>query len=412
MKINFLNTLLLSLCSFWASAQTIDSSKTAVYYPITGVEQGWNQLEIPTDILLKQHEGHAIQVFYMDETDSLEIPFRVKIHRSGRLYQQKKRLKLINPSQKGNRYFYTFENAKKAELRQINIETPLANFNWKVRLEGSENQKNWKRILSDYQMLGLQTNQTDYKFTELHFRLSNYRYFRLSFESVENPNIQNAYYFHQKKEQLAEASLVDFQTVERKEDKKNKSTRWTYDFGKTQAIDYFEIEGKHFNFFNRQLTLHQFRDSVELDGTWHKRFRYARSHRLVSEQRMPFRSPKSSIQYLQIEVDNQDDLALDSLSLKAFIHKRTLTFKAPKTGRYELYYGNVYQSNRNYNLTQNQIDTLSSVFEVGLAQAVPKVFYLEQENKLETDTENLILWIVLVAVVALLGYFSFKMLSN
>jgi len=98
--------------------------------------------------------------------------------------------KTINTTRNEKGYYYTFEVPTNESINQIKLDFFQKNFDWSIKLEGSQNQQEWFTITDDYRILSIYNELTDYQFTKLSFPDSKYRYFRLLIKSKEEPNLK------------------------------------------------------------------------------------------------------------------------------------------------------------------------------------------------------------------------------
>ena len=76
-------------------------------------------------------------------------------------------------------------------INQIKLEFEQQNFDWQLKLEGSQNQQEWFTIVDDYRILSIKNGLTDFQFTKLNFPNSKYRFFRLLIDSKEKPDLKS-----------------------------------------------------------------------------------------------------------------------------------------------------------------------------------------------------------------------------
>ena len=99
---------------------------------------------------------------------------------------------MLNTSYNDKGYYYTFEVPAKEPINQINLNFNQQNFDWKLKLEGSQKQQEWFTVIEDYRILSIKNKLTDFQFTNVSFPNSSYRFFRLVIASDIKPELQDA----------------------------------------------------------------------------------------------------------------------------------------------------------------------------------------------------------------------------
>jgi hypothetical protein len=115
---------------------------------------------------------------------------------------------------------------------------------------------------------------------------------------------------------------------------------------------------------------------------------------------------------LKITIQNNDNkpLRLSSLQLKGNIYEIIARFDEPKN-EYALYYGNEKATNPVYEIEEfeNKIPVNLTSVNIGAEQQNP-AYSIKIEKPLFENKAWL--WVLMVVIIGLLGWFSFKMLKN
>src|SRR5690606_36443195 len=123
--------------------------------------------------------------------DTIEAPYELRLT-TEKISNKEVEFKTINFSQNQLGYFFTFDIPTSERINQIQFEFKQKNFDWRTRLEGSQDLKDWFTAVEDYRILSIQNGNTDFQFTKLTFPDSKYRYLRLLVESSEKPQLESA----------------------------------------------------------------------------------------------------------------------------------------------------------------------------------------------------------------------------
>ncbi len=121
---------------------------------IKDVSEQWHKIELPDGIFEKLSEDYSDLrvVGVTEDQDTIEVPYLFKISDKESKIETID-FKIINQSYNEKGSYFTFEVPTKEELNSINLSFEEENFDWKVRLEGSQNQQEWFTFLYDYRIL-------------------------------------------------------------------------------------------------------------------------------------------------------------------------------------------------------------------------------------------------------------------
>lgn len=177
------------LCSFSYGQM----SKYQYARSIKGITSQWNKIVLPTDIYGKlAPEFSDLRIFGVTQNkDTIEAPYLLSINQ-GSTANQDVSFKILNKSRNESGYFFTFEVPTNSAINEIKLDFVQQNFDWKVRLEGSQDQQEWYNILKDYRILSIKNELTNYQFTKLKFPSSKYRFYRIKVDTKEQVELLGA----------------------------------------------------------------------------------------------------------------------------------------------------------------------------------------------------------------------------
>ena len=156
---------------------------------ITGVNTTWHSVKLPDDMYQKINLGFEdLRIFGINGKDTIEVPYLLK-QRANQASLVEIPFKQLNQSAIGGIYYYTFQLAETNAISQISLDFKQENFDWKVNLEGSNDNQNWFNILKDYRILSIKNNETNYQFTKLSFPDSKYQFYRIAIKSNTQPKL-------------------------------------------------------------------------------------------------------------------------------------------------------------------------------------------------------------------------------
>src|SRR5690606_24349001 len=115
---------------------------------LTGISEPWHRIVLPDDIFGKVAPSlHDIRIFGITENnDTIEAPYLLRLA-TGQTSETQIAFKTLNVSRDDSGYYFTFEIPTTAPVNQIKLDFKQQDFDWKVRLEGSQDQNNWFTIV-------------------------------------------------------------------------------------------------------------------------------------------------------------------------------------------------------------------------------------------------------------------------
>jgi hypothetical protein len=339
----------------------------------------------------------------------MEVPYILRVD-SDKTSKKEVAFDLFNQSKNNKGYYFTFEVPKDRPVNQIKLEFKQQNFDWKLALEGSQNQEEWFSIIDDYRILSIKNNLTDFKFTTVSFHASSYRYFRLLVKSDLKPELTTA------KLSLDEVSKGNFRkylinTIKTDEEKKNRQSIINIDLQQTVPVSFLKINIQDKFDFYRPVTIRYLTDSFKTEQGWIYNYNTLTSGTLNSIEKNEFGFNSTILKKLRIIIDNNDNepLKIDSVNVMCYEHELIARFNEP--GNYFLVYGNKNARKPNYDLSRfsDKIPATLTALELGDEQLIDK----EKINKEEPLFQNKAwLWLIMAFIIIVLGWFSFNMMRK
>ena len=242
----------------------------------------WNAVEIPDEVYDKvKSDLSDIRIFGFKDNDTVEV--RYTIHKNPDFeFDKKQELKIINQSFSDGKYYFTVQTSNET-LNQLDLKFRNENFDWKVNLEGSHNQSQWFTILEDYRILAIHNSETNYRFEDLFFSDSKYKYYRISLKSQEQPNIKSVYSGRSQSKDSLYFRTIEIDKLVVKTDKKNKITTVEFSLEKPLPIYSVSLNPSKIIDFNRAVTVEYLKDSTKTEKGFIKHYSYFSSGILSSE---------------------------------------------------------------------------------------------------------------------------------
>ena len=229
-KINFYFTLFcLVLYTEFVSAQKFNDFN--FFREIKEVSaSSYYKIKLDNEILGKSnYEFNDFRIFRVDENDTIETPYLLNWDKAEYEYI-KQYESIIDKSYKANNTsYYTIKIIQRREINEINLEVAENSFDKILKLEGSDDNKNWKTIKENIRIVGFQQN--DFKYTKINFNVASFPYYRISINDQHSKkiNVEQAYTAYNRNVSKKPTYIKDTYIV-RKEIKKTEKPKPTESF--------------------------------------------------------------------------------------------------------------------------------------------------------------------------------------
>lgn len=406
LKINLLSALMLfAICT---KAQT---NNYKFKRNITGVNSNWHSIKLPDQLYKNANSGFEdLRIFGVKGKDTVEVPYLLK-QRADQINTQEIAFKQINQSANANGYFYTFQSPVASTINEINLSFKQENFDWQVTLEGSNDNIEWFSILSNYRILSIKNSSTDYQFTKLSFPDSQYQYFRIAVKSTVQPELLEA--------KIAKTDTIkgtyeniQYKSFILKNNQKTKETIIDVALKNTAPLSYLKLNAQSDFDFYRPIKIEYVTDSFKTDKGIQYNFSNIYDGTISSLEKTEYHFPNTITSRIRITIQNHDNkpLRLSDLDLKGNIYELVARFDDPKL-EYALYYGNENADAPSYEIEkfESKIPADLTTVSIGPEQNNP-AYSIKIEKPLFNNKAWL--WVLMAIIIALLGWFSFKMLRD
>lgn len=379
---------------------------------VKGVNTTWHSLAIPNEVFKNAQSGLAdLRIFGVKGKDTVEVPYILE-ESADQVTDRETPFNIINQTSNANGFFYTFQASAAARINQIKLSFKEENFDWKVKLEGSNDNKEWFTILNNYRILSIKNSNTDYKFTQLDFPTAKYSYFRIAIKANEQPQLNAAKILKTDTLKGVYAAIA-YKSYQLLNDAKNKQSIIEVALASPTPLSYLKINTQSDFDFYRAFKIEYATDSFKTDKGIQYNYVPLFDGTISSLETPEFNFTSTFVNRLKITIENNDNkpLRLNSIALKGPVYELIGRFD-DATLNYALYYGNKEANAPVYELKnfENKIPMEIAPLSVGAEQINP-AFTLEKvtaplfENKFW-------LWGLIGIIIALLGFFSYKMLRN
>lgn len=402
-----LSSILFALVITYANAQMKDYHFKR---ELSGITSSWHKLILPDEFYKNVSQNLSdIRVFGITaKQDTIEASYVWRI-KSEKTENTPIDFKILNSSITENGYYFTLQVPTQTPINNLELAFKQFNFDWRVKLEGSQNQLDWFTIVDDYRILSIKNAETSYQYTHITFPSSSYQFFRLVIKSDKKPDLKDVKVYFNK---VFNGVYNDYsvKNIQTKEDPINKSTVLNINLKNTVPISYINIHVNGDFDYYRHVTLQYVSDSINTEKGWQYNYRTLTHGMLNSIETNSFKFKSAILKKIKITIENQDNepLSIDSVDVKGYVHEMTIRFTEPAT--YYLTYGNSFAYKPNYDIerfTSKIPDTLTAL-KLAKEQIIEKPTIPIKKPIFEN---KLWLWGLILITVLLLGWFTLKMIK-
>lgn len=379
---------------------------------LSGVQEQWHQLTLPDDLFSHtQRTLHDLRVVKVTEAgDTLEIPFVLNEQQCTQSVE-KHSYQTINATRAKGKQYMTFDLGEPLEVNRLHLVSGLRNFDWRCSLEGSQTLGDWEMITENQRILAIQNGHTEYSYSTLHIPTTRFRYLRVGISGqpeVQNP-LTSAVIEH-RVTSYGQTIVQPIQSVTDTVDRATKRSVITLRLPQTVPVSEVRLHFADSLNFVRRVNISYVRDSTQTEqGTRHYFNAFASGY-VSSLEESRFESATVFTDALQIEIFNDDNrpLTLDSTTVSG--NRFLMTLRAEGEGEYWLLYGNDQARAPRYDLVhlQQTIPEKAPALKIG-----PALKWADIQPKAgPMEPDSLWLWVVIIAIVVVIGFFSFRMLKT
>jgi hypothetical protein len=296
-----------------------------------------------------------------------------------------------------------------ANLNEINLSFAEKNFDLRVTLEGSMEQKEWFSLLKDYRITGIKNNKTDFQFTTLITNFSSYKYYRLSYAATKDPVVIKAQYDISMNQN--EGAWWEIKgPIEKIENlKKEKQTSWMVVLPEPLPVSLIQFYIKDSIDFIRSVRIQATPWPENNTATDEERLVNITSGTLNSFDKQQISFEELIATRLKIIISNNDNLPLtiDSIILKS--SKKLVITRIPEAVEYIMLYGNKEMPAPQYDLAE----VLSKMIlpDFGKITVGTEEQNLPEKPKSWWES-NAWLYALMGLIVIMLGGFTIKMMKK
>ena len=378
---------------------------------LKGISGTWQQLVLPDNMLTKANENFSdVRVYGLTgSNDTLEAPYLLR-QRSGKISNKEIESAILNTSHNSSGFYFTFDIYSVEPVNNISLSFSRQNFDWKIKLEGSNDKVEWFTIAEDYRILSIKNDFTDYSYTNISFPNADYRFFRLMIPGRDHPGLLTA-----KVSQLetvpAEYREYNAEQMSSVNDRQKKETKLDLALHSKASVSYLKINVRDSLDYYRPVAIWYVTDSIHSEKGWKYNYGLLASGTLTSIEQNEFRFNSTHIQKLRVVIQNGDNKPLDigKVEVKGYIHD--MIIRINEKADYFLVYGNKYAVRPEYDIDRftDKIPEQLNEVTVGDEQLIDKDAIIQTTELFKNKTW---LWVVMTLIIILLGWFTLRMVRS
>lgn len=367
--------------------------------------------------LLPEVIGHCkssindIRLYTIKGKDTTELPYIFE-WRGTKNEQATLPFELINDTYNEKCCSYiTLKFNKKETINQIKLEVSDFNFDKNLRIEGSNDNKNWYIIKEHLRIVRFQNSEDNFSYTTLNYPNSEYNYFRLKFDDDASKRIEitHAYAFENR---FTQGFYTELKNLKWKQtnNKKEKTSEIIVDLPSTYLINYITLKSRSKIDFYRNINVYA------SSGTYHTQKGDLENWYLVNTS--VFSSIDSNsidlnnqrTKKLKIEIINCDNEPIELGEIKAYAEQCRVISNLPASGNIYLAYGKENDEAPTYDLVHFTKKIPSKLSEINYGTEQVKLQEQKIDNSLIKNKKWL--WVIMGAVILMIGYFALTMFKK
>ena len=378
---------------------------------LSNITEQWHKIILPDDIYEKTSVHLSdLRIFGIVENgDTIEVPYVLQ-KTTGKILDKEISFKIINTSHDDNGFYFTLEIPSSNTINYVNLDFEQNNFDWRLKLEGSDNRHDWFTIVDDYRIVSIKNSETSYSFTNVAFPDSKYRYLRFFIPCNEKPILNKASLLF-KEATEGEYRTFPHKLIEKKSEKRQRQTAFEIDLNHRVPVSYIKFNIASDIDYYRPVSITYLLDSTKIDKRWVYHNHDLISGTITSFEKNEFHLNNTLARKLNVYIDNNDNqpLTINSFEIKGNIPDMAVRFS--EQGKYFLVYGNNEIRRPNYDMEQfrDKIPDNLTALTLGEEQIMKKAATLIDKSLLKNKAW---LWAVMIVIILLLGWSSVKMIKK
>jgi Protein of unknown function (DUF3999) len=375
-------------------------------------KSGYYSIPLKPEIIARcKSNVDDIRLYQLVENDTLELPYLFEWF-STKNEQQAIPFELINDTynQKCCSYI-TLKFSKKHPINQIKLDVLQSNFDQSLTVEGSNDNKEWFTIRNHLRIVGFQNANEHFSYTNIDFPSAEYTYFRLKLDDDGSARINiTAAYAFETASVKGNYSELEIGTKKQINNEKEKTSEMIVTFPFNYRINYLTIKTNSTADFYRNMNVYAssgtYRTAKGEEENWY----LMNTSVFSSKENNPIFCNNESTKKIKIEIINYDNEPIEINEVKAYSEQCQLIANLPISENMYLVYGKANGAAPVYDIEHFREKIPTGLVAVAYGKEVVKIQAIKKSTQLIENKKWL--WIVVGAIILIIGYFSLRMLKK
>ena len=366
----------------------------------------WYTVALPADIFKNcERDFRDLRILELTNGDTIEVPYLLDILQT-EIDQHEVVLSSVNQSSRDNEIFVTFLNTG-FKVNHLDLSFVEENFFATVKVEGSNDRKQWFVLTKNEKVFSVENSNERYSSSTVNFPLTDYNYLRLTIASADKVTLSRAAF------RMDEIKLGSFEEIPAtftvSTDKKSKRTVIDVPLDHFRPVSNIALEIAEQHDFYRHIIIETLVDSIHAERGWIRNYQMVSGNLITSFKPNQFSIPLTLTNRLRITIENYDNTPLPISAVKLNGARIQLRAKL-RTNESCLFY-----CKDRHTKTQYENQHFADKIPMQTAQRLlgPEESIAPTPTVINAIFENKAwLWGILVAIIALLGFFTLKMMKT
>ncbi len=374
-------------------------------------QKGYYNIILQPEIVAKLNHNFGDIRIYDEEKN--EIPYILQHEKRTSRRTLFKEYEIIEKKHYRNRRYtrLVIHNPDKNPITNISLIIRNADVTKWLKLNASDNNKDWYVLKDHYRFHSFASDAGTHEIKVLNFPNSNYEYYELLIEDYfDNPiNILKAGYYDYSIE-TGKYSELPLPFIYQEDSSSNKRSNININFAEKVYFDRleFDIEGAEYYYRKASVYVKRTTKKKRKVQTYHD---HVINFEVGSFKENYVDFDRYAASKLHLNILNNDDKPLKIKSIKALLLNRYLTAELSPEHIYYLRFGENDVAAPIYDL-EYFADSISLQQNAVKTQQIKQLTITDDSENEEGKIPAYVIWLALGAIILILGYMSYKMLTE
>ncbi|GAK96718.1 hypothetical protein JCM19294_1027 [Nonlabens tegetincola] len=370
----------------------------------------WHKINLKPEMYKHLNQRLSdMRIYGVSKTDTTQVPFLMHSSASKKVNRDLA-FELINQTKNEDGIFFTFKLEDAQLINKIHLDFIETNFDWKIQLDASNDQKEWYTLLDDYRITSIKNKQVTYQYSQLHFESSEYQYYRVLVKNIDKAELDRA---RLRRFEVEKGENISYpSTITKKETTNSNESLVFAEMDNTARISRVLINIKSNFDYYRPFKLEYLADSVKLDDGYRYQYATLVTGVLDSSSDNTYTFPATTCKKMRLNIynGNNEPLHVDSFNVSGF--RDYLLARFTKEADFFLVYGKENDQLPSYDIEKFKDNIPEELTSLSLGEEIliiPNQPMVEEKGLFEN---KLWLWILMILAIVIMGGFTLKMLRS